>query len=119
MKTLICCCFTAFSAAIAISSCTKKSDSTTPTSSGPYFPKVKTIVQGNCLSCHSSSGSWAGKPTAFDTDSSIDAQYSVIKAAVADPVTPVNQRMPQGGSLSTADINTIVSWYGKGGKTTD
>ena len=56
---------------------------------------------------------------AFDSDSSISAQYASIKASVADPVTATNRRMPEGGSLSTADINTIVSWFNKGGKVTD
>ncbi|MEO6040201.1 MAG: hypothetical protein ABIQ93_17435, partial [Saprospiraceae bacterium] len=63
-----------------------------------YFPKVKTIIQNNCLSCHSSTGSWAGRPTAFDTDEEIVAAAANIKAVVADPVTPGpmgNPRMPQ------------------------
>lgn len=99
--------------------CNKKSDSSTPPASGPYFPKVKTIVQNNCLSCHSSAGSWAGRPMAFDSDSSIAAQHLAIKSAVADPVTPVNKRMPEGGTLSSTDINTIVNWSAAGGKTSD
>ena len=99
--------------------CNKSSSSGTTPTTTKYFPLVKTIVQNNCLSCHSSSGSWAGRPTAFDTDSSIAALSSSIKAAVADPVTPLNRRMPQTGPLSTNDINTIVSWYNAGGKTSD
>ena len=104
--------------ATTVYSC-KKSSSTVTTTTGPYFPKVKTIIQGNCLSCHSSSGSWAGRPTAFDNDSSIAALSASIKAAVADPATLANKRMPQGGELSAGDIRTIVSWYNLGGKTTD
>jgi len=107
---------------VTFNSCKKSSTGTTnppPASDSTYFPKVKTIIQNNCLTCHSSSGTWAGRPTAFDTDSSIAAQHSAIKAAVADPISPVNQRMPQGGALSSGDIDIIVKWYEKGGKTTD
>ena len=99
------------------SSCKKSTDTTTNPVSTKYFPLVKTIIQNNCLSCHSSSGSWVGRPTTFDTDSSIVGIAANIKASVVDPVTPMNRRMPQTGSLSTTDINTIVSWYNAGGKT--
>lgn len=87
--------------------------------SGILFPKVKTIIQNNCLSCHSSTGAWAGRPTKFDTDDQIAAVYAAIKASVADPITITNKRMPQGGSLSASDVDIIVQWYNKGGKTTD
>ncbi len=99
-------------------SCNKKSDSSN-TGTGAYFPKVRTIIQNNCASCHLSTGTWAGRPTALDNDSEIIAAAASIKAAVADPATPLNRRMPEGSSLSTADVNTIVSWYNKGGKITD
>jgi uncharacterized membrane protein len=97
--------------------CQKKN--TQPANTGPYFADVKAIIASNCLGCHSATGSWQGRPVSFDTDSSIAAQYALIKAAVADPVTPSNKRMPQVGSLSDAAINTIVSWYNKGGKISD
>ena len=99
-------------------SCSKK-DSTTPTTNGPYFATVKTIIQNNCLACHSSTGSWAGRPVAFDTDDAIASQAAAIKAAVNDPETATNRRMPQSGSLTTDQISTIVNWYNKGGKVTD
>lgn len=104
---------------LAFFSC-NKDNSVSPTPTGTtYFPQVKSIIQGNCISCHSSSGTWSGRPVAFDSDSAIAAQSSLIKAAVNDPVTTTNQRMPLGGSLTTTQINTIVSWYNKGGKTTN
>lgn len=84
---------------------------------GSYFPKVKTIIAANCLSCHSSSGSWQGRPTALDTDEQIVAAAASIKASVADPITPRNKRMPEGSTLSQADIDTIVAWYNAGGTT--
>jgi uncharacterized membrane protein len=101
--------------------CQKKaaSDSDTPSSSGPYFTKVKSIIQSNCISCHDPAGSWQGRPTDLSSDDKIVQAAAAIKAAVADPVTPTNQRMPQGGQLSQEDINTIVSWFNKGGKSTD
>jgi len=84
-----------------------------------YFPKVKAIIQANCLSCHSSTGSWEGRPVAFDADEQITAGYTSIKAAVADPESITNKRMPKGSTLTQSDINIIVKWYEKGGKTTD
>jgi len=96
---------------------TTSSDSTPVTTK--YFPLVKTIIQNKCISCHSTSGNWSGRPTAFDTDSSIAKQFASIKASISDPVTPNNKRMPQTGVLSTNDINSILGWYNAGGKTSD
>jgi len=95
-----------------------KTDAPGP-SSDKYFPEVKSIIQANCMSCHSSAGTWQGRPTAFDTDSAIALQFMAIKAAVADPISPVNRRMPQEGMLSAHDIEVIVKWFDKGGKITD
>ena len=102
----------------AIISCSKTDNSIQP-GSDKYFPTVKTIISNNCLTCHNSSGTWAGRPTKFDTDSDISSLYIAIKKAVADPVSPTNKRMPQGGSLSANDIDIIVKWFNKGGKVTD
>jgi uncharacterized membrane protein len=98
-------------------SCSKQNDMTPP--QDKYFPLVKNIIQNNCLSCHSSSGSWEGRPVAFDSDTAIAELSASIKAAVADPISPTNRRMPQGGSLSTSDVDIIVKWFNKGGKITD
>jgi uncharacterized membrane protein len=101
-----------------LSSCSKN-DNTPQAEADKYFPKVKSIIASNCASCHNSSGTWAGRPTKFDTDSDITSLYIAIKKAVADPVSPMNKRMPQGGSLSADDIAIIVKWFNKGGKVTD
>ena len=98
-------------------SCSKQSDMTP--APDKYFPLVKNIIQNNCLSCHSSTGTWQGRPVAFDSDTAIAELSASIKAAVADPISPTNRRMPQGGSLSANDIDIIVKWFNKGGKITD
>ncbi len=103
-------------AIFTISSCKKENNQA---ASANYFPKVRAIISNNCLTCHSSSGSWAGRPTKFDSDSDITSNYIAIKRAVADPVTITNKRMPQGGTLSASDIEIIVQWFNKGGKVTD
>ncbi|MBK9981886.1 MAG: hypothetical protein IPP15_05590 [Saprospiraceae bacterium] len=84
-----------------------------------YFPQVKTIIENHCASCHNSSGSWAGRPVSFDDDAAIAMQYQLIKAAVADPISPTNRRMPQDGMLTADEIDIIVKWFDKGGKISD
>ncbi len=87
--------------------------------SGQYFIQVKKIIQDNCMACHSSAGIFSGRPTAFDTDIEIVTAHSSIKAAIADPATPTNKRMPEGNILSPSDIDIIIKWFDKGGKSTD
>jgi len=101
---------------ILFHSCKKES---VPAENEVYFPRIKAIISDHCLSCHSSAGFWEGRPTAFDTDSEIVAGHASIKAAVVDPVSMTNKRMPKDGSLSQSDIDVIVKWNAKGGKTTD
>jgi uncharacterized membrane protein len=84
-----------------------------------YYPKVKLIVQSNCISCHGSTGNFLGRPVAFDNDSEIVAFASAIKSSVADPVSITNKRMPVGDELSAAGKNMILQWYYKGGRSTD
>jgi len=104
-------------AMIMFQSCKKESAPVTET--GVYFPRVKNIIENRCLSCHSSAGTWTGRPVAFDTDSEIVSAHASIKAALVDPVTYMNKRMPEDGTLSQSDIDVIVKWYNKGGKATD
>src|SRR3954462_14253628 len=78
---------------------------------GPYFPKVKTIIADRCLGCHSAvTGTWSGRPTQLDTDDQIVSESLSIKGAVADPVSPVNKRMPQDGPLTSGQVAMIVRW---------
>lgn len=104
--------------AVGFISCQNKN--TDPASSGPpYFPKVKTIIGINCMGCHSSSGSWTGRPVAFDTDAEIVAAANNIKTAVAGPWTPMVKKMPQGGVLTKGDIDIIVAWVNAGGQSSN
>ena len=105
---------------IVFISCSK-SVSTTPVIpyNGPYFPKVKSIIQANCITCHDPNGTWQGRPTDLSSDDKIVQIAGTIKAAVADPPTLTIHHMPQGGNLSQADIDIIVKWFNKGGKATD
>ena len=100
---------------LLMSSCNKQQSDGT----GLYYPRVKAIIQANCtISCHSpSQGFNQGLPVILETDSDIVQRAASIKAAVADPVTPFNRRMPDGGSLSAANVNIITQWYNAGGGT--
>ncbi len=82
-----------------------------------YFPIVKTIIQANCITCHTPGGQ--GMPIVFVTDEDISSRAASIKAATIDPVSPQNKRMPQGGELSQADKDVIKKWFEKGGRITD
>lgn len=102
---------------IILESCSKPHD--TPVTTNVYFPKVKTIIQANCLQCHDPGGDWRGRPTDLSKDEMIVQAAGSIKMAVADPPTVTNRHMPQGGQLAQTDIDIIVAWYNKGGKATD
>ncbi len=87
-----------------------------------YFSIVKQIIATNCLQCHNSTdpfNSWSGRPVKLDSDDDLTSQYSNIKASIADPASFSNKRMPLGSELSASDIEVIVKWYNKGGKSTD
>ncbi|MBL7782645.1 MAG: hypothetical protein JNM22_15565 [Saprospiraceae bacterium] len=106
---------------IFISACQHKEE--VAPDSEKYFPRVKTIIANNCLSCHSAvAGTWEGRPVALDTDEEIVTANAIIKSTVADSVFPGNfavKRMPKGGQLPSEDISVIVTWLEKGGRSTD
>lgn len=101
---------------LVLGSCKKESASEQQTE-GKLFTKVRTIVQTNCtVSCHAPSiGFPEGLPVILETDNDIIYHAGGIKSAVADPVTPLNKRMPSGGMLSASEIDIIVKWYDGGG----
>jgi uncharacterized membrane protein len=100
-------------AIIAVISCNK----TDVVPTGNYFPQVKTIIQQNCISCHSQGGQ--GMPVILTADSDIVNYAASIKAATCDTPTFYNQRMPLGSELSDADKATITNWFEKGGTASD
>jgi uncharacterized membrane protein len=104
------------SLAVVYAACTNDKAVNTP-QPGVYFPKVKAIIQANCITCHQPGGE--GMPLFFTSDAKIVASAANIKAATIDPVSPRNKRMPLGGNLSAADTTAIGRWFAKGGKTTD
>ncbi|MBP7513247.1 MAG: hypothetical protein KA791_01790 [Flavobacteriales bacterium] len=85
-----------------------------------YFPRVKQIIQTRCtISCHApSAGLPQGLPVILETDADIVLYATGIKAAVADPVSLSNHRMPpDGDTLNAQQIATIVEWWDLGGTT--
>jgi len=84
---------------------------------GPYFPKVKTIIQNNCITCHSANGTGEpkGLPVRLETDDEILSLAEAIKKATNDPVSPRNKRMPYGGELNAGDKEIILRWFESGG----
>jgi hypothetical protein len=71
-----------------------------------FSAKVKPIIDSNCLQCHGNGGTFPNL-TSF---SNISRNAGSIKSAV------VSRRMPQGGSLSQADIDAIACWVDAGAK---
>jgi uncharacterized membrane protein len=108
------CC--AFACTAIFLSC-KHEVTTPPQDNGPYYPKVKQIIEANCLTCHSPGGQ--GLPVILTTDDNIVTLAASIKAATIDPPSLHNKRMPLGGELSDTDKVVIQKWYDKGGKATD
>lgn len=87
------------------------SESTPITQTVKYTENVKPIIQNNCISCHSASGSAAYYPLTnyAETKTAIDNIISRIQKPVGDP-----EKMPQGGSLSQNNIDIIKKWNADG-----
>lgn len=81
----------------------------TSTTTVTYTKNVKSIIDGNCISCHSSGRSAAFRPL---------TTYAEVKAAVEN--TNLLSRiqlqngqqgiMPQGGRMSQTNIDLIIKW---------
>jgi uncharacterized membrane protein len=93
-------------------------DVSTPTTPGTgtptattisYTKNVKSIIDGNCVSCHSSGRSASFRPL---------TTYAEVKAAVesAGLLSRIQLQsgqqglMPQGGRMSQTNIDLIVKW---------
>lgn len=72
-----------------------------------YTDHVKPIIDNNCVSCHSSSGTASYLPLTNYTEvkESIDGIIDRIKRPSGDPL-----KMPKGGSLSQSNIDIITQW---------
>lgn len=89
---------------------------------GHYFPQVRALVHAHCTaSCHAPSQGYPdGSPITLESDADIAQHAAAIKAAVADPVSPFNHRMPPNeDTLDASQVATIVAWYEAGGRVTD
>ncbi|MET3538441.1 hypothetical protein [Chryseobacterium limigenitum] len=76
-----------------------------------YTQDVKPIVDANCISCHSATGSAPYKP--FTNYNEVKDNIEVI----LDRIQRQNgdyQKMPQGGSLSQSQINIFIKWKADG-----
>ncbi|WP_439127428.1 c-type cytochrome [Polaribacter sp.] len=65
---------------------------------------VEPIIDARCISCHSAGGNFPE----LTSHTKISANATIVKNAVA------SQRMPQGGTLSAAQIASIVNWVDEG-----
>lgn len=76
-----------------------------------YNKHVKKIMEAKCTSCHTSTGSASSLPL---------TNYSQVKQAINGIVNRIQRpagdplRMPQGGTMATSDINTIIKWQQDG-----
>ena len=83
------------------------SDNTPITQTVRYETDIKPIVSANCISCHSATGSASFQPlTNYNqVKNNINNILDRIQRPNGDP-----QKMPQGGSLSTNQINLFIKW---------
>lgn len=84
------------------------SDNTPITVLVKYNSEVKTIVDNNCIGCHSAT-SFKPLTTYNDVKNNIDGILDRIQRPNGDP-----GKMPQGGSLSQTQINTFIKWKADG-----
>lgn len=69
-----------------------------------FKDNVKPIIDGRCLSCHSSGGNFP-ELTSY-------AKVSTNAMIVRNEVS--SGRMPQGGALTAAQVKSIVDWVDEG-----
>ncbi|MBF4471526.1 MULTISPECIES: c-type cytochrome [Flavobacterium] len=84
-------------------------DPGTPTTTITYTQNIKSIIDANCISCHSSTGAASFRPL---------TTYAGVKAAVqsAGLLSRIQLQngqqglMPQGGRMSQTNIDLILKW---------
>ena len=88
---------------------TNPTNPTNPTTAVTYNKDVKSIIDANCLSCHSSGRSAAFRPlTTF-----AQVKTAVESAGLLGRIQLQNGQqglMPQGGRMAQANIDLIVKW---------
>ena len=115
-KTLVAFIFAAF-VGIMLSSCYKDHEEILYPSSGGdcsnpailkgvKFTAVESIIQANCISCHSTSGGFSPN---LSTACSIITNWSNINTACV-----VDKTMPTSGPLPSADQQAITDWVNAG-----
>ena len=81
------------------------------TTNPTYTANIKSIIDGNCVSCHKPGGENSSVP--LQTYDQVKAKASVIKTRIelpaGDPLV-----MPKGGKLSQANIDLINKWITAG-----
>ncbi|WP_042720761.1 cytochrome c [Flavobacterium sp. B17] len=83
------------------------SDTTPIAETVTYNKDVKAIIDANCVSCHSPGAQALTNYT--QVKNNIDNIIDRITRPNGDPL-----KMPQGGSLSPAQINIITKWKADG-----
>lgn len=90
---------------VAVSTgCKKKKNKVTPVCDGTnatYNSTVKTIVNANCVSCHSNYSTYGGLS-------------GIINNGQFNQHVQVDQDMPKDGDLSTDELNKIQCWVDAG-----
>ncbi|AOC97020.1 hypothetical protein BB050_03942 [Flavobacterium anhuiense] len=88
---------------------TTPTNPTDPTGTVTYNKDVKSIIDANCISCHSSGRSASFRPlTTF-----AQVKAAVESAGLLGRIQLQNGQqgiMPQGGRMSQANIDIIVKW---------
>lgn len=77
---------------------------TDPCATITYALSIKPIIDNNCIQCHGTGGNFPNLTTYNGTS----ANANSVKAEV------VSRRMPQGGSLTTTEIEAISCWVDAG-----
>lgn len=107
--------------AFAVLSCSSGGDDSDPVVTPPpggggvtnptYAANIKSIIDGNCVSCHRPGGENSGVP--LQTYDQVKAKASLIQIRIAKPAGDP-QVMPKGGKLSQANIDLINKWIANG-----
>ncbi|WP_295203148.1 hypothetical protein [uncultured Chryseobacterium sp.] len=84
------------------------SDNTPITAVIRYNADIKPIIESNCISCHSAASSFP-LATYAQAKNNIEGILNRIQRPAGDPL-----KMPQGGSLSAAQINMFLKWKADG-----